>query len=43
MGAAEAWLCRSDFVRESLGWASSVSLVDGIRRTFEWYRREKWI
>lgn len=43
MGAAEAWLCKSDFIRQSLGWTSHVSLEEGLRRTFDWYRKEKWI
>jgi nucleoside-diphosphate-sugar epimerase len=29
--------------RTELGYAPSVGLRDGIRRTLEWYRREKWL
>ncbi len=43
MGAAEAWLCKSDHVRKTLGWSSNVDLDEGLRRTFDWYRKEKWI
>jgi nucleoside-diphosphate-sugar epimerase len=43
MGAAEAWLCKSDSLRQTLGWMSHVGIEEGIRRTFEWYRKEKWI
>lgn len=43
MGAAEAWLCKSDHLRQSLGWKSNVPVDDGLRRTFDWYRKEKWI
>jgi UDP-glucose 4-epimerase len=43
MGAAEAWTCKSDLLRQTLGWTSRVSMDDGIRRTFEWYRKEKLI
>jgi nucleoside-diphosphate-sugar epimerase len=43
MGAAEAWLCKSDSLRETLGWKSHVDIDEGIRRTFAWYRQEKWI
>jgi nucleoside-diphosphate-sugar epimerase len=43
MGAAEAWSCKSDLLRQKLGWTSRVSMDDGIQRTFDWYRKEKWI
>lgn len=43
MGAAEAWTCTSDLLREKLGWSSRISPEEGIRRTFDWYRKEKWI
>lgn len=43
MGAADAWLCTSDSLRQSLGWKSHVDIEEGIRRTFDWYRKEKWI
>ncbi len=43
MGAAEAWTCKSDLLRQTLGWTSPTSMDDGIRRTFDWYRKEKWI
>jgi UDP-glucose 4-epimerase len=43
MGAQEAWTCRSDALRADTGWTPKVSVEEGVRRTFEWYRREKWI
>ncbi len=43
MGAAEAWLCKSDHLRQSLGWKSHVPVEEGLRRTFDWYRKEKWL
>lgn len=43
MGAAEAWLCTSDSLRKTLGWTSHVDIDEGIRRTFDWYRKEEWI
>lgn len=43
MGAAEAWLCKSDSLRQALGWTSHIDIDEGIRRTFDWYRKEKWI
>lgn len=43
MGAQEAWTCRSDALRADTGWSPKVAVEEGVRRTFEWYRREKWI
>ena len=43
MGAQEAWTCRSDSLRADTGWSPKVPVEEGVRRTFEWYRREKWI
>lgn len=43
MGAAEAWLCTSNHLRQTLGWASEVDVEEGLRRTFDWYRKEKWL
>ncbi len=43
MGAAEAWTCKSDSIRNTLGWTSRTSVNDGLRQSFDWYRKEKWI
>lgn len=43
MGAQEAWTCRSDALRADTGWSPKVPVEEGVRRTFEWYRREKWV
>jgi UDP-glucose 4-epimerase len=43
MGAAEAWTCKSDSIRNTLGWTSRTSVNDGLRQSFDWYRREKWL
>jgi UDP-glucose 4-epimerase len=43
MGAQEAWTCRSDALRADTGWTSKVPMEEGVRRTFEWYRKEKWL
>ncbi|MDI3289421.1 NAD(P)-dependent oxidoreductase [Polyangium sp. 15x6] len=43
MGAQEAWTCKSDALREAVGWRSKVHLQEGVRQALEWYRREKWV
>lgn len=43
MGAQEAWTCKSDALRKATGWQSNVPVAEGVRRTLEWYRREKWV
>lgn len=43
MGAQEAWTCRHEKAREHFGYAPTVSLVEGVRRTLEWYRAEGWL
>lgn len=43
MSKQAAWTCRSDKLRRELGWASRVPVEEGVPRTFEWYRRERWI
>ncbi|MCE5336356.1 MAG: NAD-dependent epimerase/dehydratase family protein [Desulfobacteraceae bacterium] len=39
----QAWLCSNRSLREKFGWEARVSLEEGIRRTAEWYIREKWL
>lgn len=43
MGAQSAWTCDSSAIRSELGFASRVEVHEGVRRAFEWYRREKWL
>jgi nucleoside-diphosphate-sugar epimerase len=43
MGAQEAWTCKSDALRAATGWQSKVPVAEGVRRSFEWYRKEKWV
>ena len=43
MGAQEAWTCKSHALRSDTGWTPKVPMEEGVRRTFEWYRREKWV
>jgi nucleoside-diphosphate-sugar epimerase len=41
--AAPGFACRVDRLRDRLGVVAAIDLRDGLRRTAEWYRREKWI
>jgi nucleoside-diphosphate-sugar epimerase len=43
MGAQEAWTCKSDAIRADTGWTPRVPVEEGVRRTYEWYRAEKWL
>jgi nucleoside-diphosphate-sugar epimerase len=43
MGAQDAWTCKSDALRADTGWTPTVDVHEGVRRTMEWYRREKWL
>lgn len=43
MGVQDAWTCRHDALREAIGYAPQVEMADGVRRTLEWYRRQKWV
>jgi UDP-glucose 4-epimerase len=43
MGAQDAWTCDGSAIRRDTGFAPVVDVPDGVRRTFAWYRAEKWI
>lgn len=43
LGHQEAWTCRHDTARAEFGYRPEVELREGVRRTFEWYRREGWL
>lgn len=43
MGAQSAWTCRSDLARGDLGYVPRVPVEEGVRRTFAWYRAERWL
>lgn len=43
LGHQEAWTCRHDTARAEFGYRPEVTLPEGVRRTFEWYRREGWL
>ncbi len=43
MGAQEAWTCDSRAIRKDAGFQPEVSVAEGVRRAFAWYRSEGWI
>jgi len=43
MGKQVAWTCTHDRAQADFGYAPRVPLDDGIARTLEWYRKERWI
>jgi len=42
MGAQRAWTCTADAARADFGFDKTVELVDGLRRTHEWYADQGW-
>jgi nucleoside-diphosphate-sugar epimerase len=40
---APSWLLAVDRAARDLGWTASVGVVEGMRRTAEWYRAEGWL
>jgi nucleoside-diphosphate-sugar epimerase len=43
MGAQEAWTCQHTKAREHFGYRPEVALMEGVRRTLDWYRAERWL
>jgi len=41
--AAGSWLCSAQAAREGLGFAVGAPLLERLRQTTEWYRREGWL
>jgi len=37
------WVCDASRAAEELGWRAAIPVVDGVRTTAEWYRREGWL
>ena len=42
MGAQQAWTCSSDAARSDFGFEPEINLVEGVRRTHEWYVQNGW-
>jgi len=40
---ADGFVCSVDKLRDRLGIVAQIALVDGIRSTYDWYRKEHWI
>ena len=43
MGAQDAWTCTHDALRTDTGYAPTVDVVEGVKRTLGWYREKKWV
>lgn len=43
LGKPRWWLCDGTRAREELGLTPRVSLIDGARRTFDWYQARGWL
>lgn len=41
--SARYWLCTSRKIEEELGWQSKVPLEEGIKKTVDWYKKERWL
>jgi dihydroflavonol-4-reductase len=41
--AAGSWLCSAQTAKEQLGFTVAAPLIDRLRQTSEWYRREGWL
>jgi len=41
--AAGSWLCSAQAARQELGFAVGAPLIERLRQTTEWYRREGWL
>lgn len=43
MGKQAAWTCTHDRAQADFGYAPRIGLDEGIGRTLEWYRKERWV
>jgi nucleoside-diphosphate-sugar epimerase len=43
MGAQPAWTCHVDALVADAEFAPKVLVPEGVRRTFDWYRQERWL
>ena len=41
--AAGSWLCSAQAAKEQLGFEVAAPLVERLRQTAEWYKREGWM
>lgn len=41
--AQKSWVCSAEALRQDTGWAPSVDIREGARRTGKWYRQHHWI
>lgn len=43
MGKQVAWTCRHDRAMADFGYQPKVTLEEGVARTLEWYRQQRWV
>lgn len=43
MSAQEAWTCHGHAAKSDFGFHGRVSMSEGVKRTFAWYRDNKWL
>jgi nucleoside-diphosphate-sugar epimerase len=43
LGKQRAWTCRHDRARTDFGYKPAFAVREGVERTFEWYRAQRWI
>lgn len=43
MGAQAAWTCSDEAIKRDLGFSASMGVHEGCKRTYAWYRAEKWM
>jgi dihydroflavonol-4-reductase len=37
------WVCDSRKIQEHIGFHTATSIYDGLNKTFQWYKKEKWL
>ena len=43
LGKPKYWICSNQHAKEDFGFETRYSIEDGLRITFEWYKRNRWI
>ncbi len=43
MMAKQVWTCRHDRARQDFGYSPQVDITEGVRRTLDWYRAQRWV
>ena len=43
LGKPKYWICSNQHAKEDFGFETRYSIEDGLRITFDWYKRNRWI